>query len=95
MDAAHITYWHWWILAVALLILEVATPGFFLLWVGIAAALTGVLLWLVPSLGWEYQILVFAVLSVATIVLWRMYQKAHPPTSDPPVLNRRCGQSSG
>lgn len=95
MDAAHVTYWHWWILAIALLIFEIATPGAFLLWIGIAAGLVGVLLWFVPGLGWEYQILTFAVLSVASIVLWRRYQKTHPTKSDQPTLNRRGEQYVG
>ena len=95
MDAAQITYWHWWILAIALLIFEIATPGFFLLWIGIAAGLVGALLWFMPGLGWEYQILIFAVLSVTSVVLWRMYQKAHPTTSDQPALNRRGEQYIG
>ena len=95
MDAAQITYWHWGILAIALLIFEIATPGFFLLWIGIAAGLVGVLLWFMPGLGWEYQILIFAVLSVTTVVLWRRYQQAHPITSDQPTLNRRGEQYVG
>ena len=33
-------FWHWWLLAVALLILEVFSPGVFALWLGLAAGLT-------------------------------------------------------
>jgi len=32
-----LTYWHWFILAALLIILEVFAPGAFMLWIGIAA----------------------------------------------------------
>ena len=89
MDAAQITYWHWWILAVALLILEVVTPGFFFLWLGLSAGIVGLMLFMLPTLGWEYQLLIFAVFAVTTIVLWLKYAKKHPTVTDQPALNRR------
>ena len=39
----HIVYWHWWILAGMLLILELTSPVFFLLWLGFFAAAIGFL----------------------------------------------------
>ncbi len=95
MDADQITYWHWWILAVALLILEVATPGFFFLWLGVSAGIVGIVLFVVPALGLEYQLLIFALFSVTVIVLWLKYAKKHPTVSDQPTLNRRGEQYTG
>jgi inner membrane protein len=95
MDVAHITYWHWWILAIALLILEVVTPGFFFLWIGISAGIVGFMLFMIPTLGWEYQLLIFAFFSVIDIVLWLKYAKKHPVESDQPALNRRGEQYVG
>lgn len=94
MDAA-LTYWHWFILAAILLILEVFAPGAFLLWIGIAAAVVGSLLYLLPALGWEYQVIVFSIVSVGSIIAWKRYRKEHPLVSDEPTLNRRGSQYIG
>jgi len=90
-----ISYWHWWILAVALVILEVFAPGAFFLWLGIAAGMVGVLVYLVPSLGWEYQVLAFSLLSVISIIVWRKFFRAQPSDTDQPNLNRRGEQYVG
>ena len=90
-----LAYWHWWVLGVALMILEALAPGVFFLWLGIAAGITGGILLAVPGLSWQLQALLFAVLSVASIFFWRSYQRRHPPTSDQPTLNRRGDQYVG
>ncbi len=53
-------YWHWLILSVLLVILEIFSPGVFLIWMGLAAGLVGLLLLAFPELGWHYQLLGFA-----------------------------------
>jgi membrane protein implicated in regulation of membrane protease activity len=90
-----ITYWHWWILAAALVILEVFAPGAFFLWLGIAAGVVGGLIYLAPDLAWEHQVLTFSVLSVASIVVWRKYFRTTPEETDEPALNRRGEQYVG
>ncbi|MES9943449.1 MAG: hypothetical protein B6D77_12365 [gamma proteobacterium symbiont of Ctena orbiculata] len=85
-------YWHWLILAILLMILEVFSPGAFLLWMGLAAGSVGLLLLLIPGLSWQLQILLFAVLSVATIVLVRAFLQRRPIETDQPHLNRRGEQ---
>ncbi len=91
----HIDHWSWWILAVALLVLEVFVPGTFFMWLGIAAGVVGLLLLLMPGIGWEYQVIVFAAISLASIVLWRLYFRKHPVSTDQPALNRRGQQYVG
>ena len=51
MMVAQLDYWHWWILAAVLIIFEVFAPGAFFLWLGIAAAALGGLVYLSPSLA--------------------------------------------
>jgi membrane protein implicated in regulation of membrane protease activity len=34
-------YWNWWLLGVVLMIIEAIAPGFFFLWMGVAALLVG------------------------------------------------------
>jgi len=95
MTPEELSHWHWWILAVALVILEVFAPGAFFLWLGIAAGVVGALVYLVPSLGWEYQVLAFSLLSVISIIVWRKFFRAQPSDTDQPNLNRRGEQYVG
>lgn len=88
-------YWHWLVLGVILVILEVFSPGAFFLWMGIAAGAVGLILLASPGLEWEYQILLFAVFSLASIAIWRMILKRHPTQTDEPRLNRRGEQYIG
>ena len=64
------THYLWWILALLLIAGEVLMPGYFLLWIGLAAAAMGVVLWLVPGLAWLTQAVLFAVLAFAACVLY-------------------------
>lgn len=91
----HVDHWSWWILAVVLLVLEAFVPGTFFMWMGIAAGVVGFLLLLIPDMGWDYQIAIFAVLSVTAVIVWRKYQARHPVESDQPKLNRRGEQYVG
>ena len=90
-----LTYWHWYILAALLIILEVFAPGAFLLWIGIAAGVVGTALYFAPGLVWEYQFILFALVSVGSILAWRTYRAANPVVSDEPTLNRRGAQYIG
>ena len=93
MEELH--FWHWWIIGAGLLILEVFAPGAFFLWLAVAAGITGLVAWLVPSIGWEYQLLMFSLLSVISVVVWRNYLRKHPTETDQPTLNRRGEQYVG
>ena len=90
-----IEFWHWLVMAVALIIIEMLAPGFFFLWLGICAALVGVVAWIVPALGWEYQVFWFAVLSVGTVFASRRWLRTRTIESDMPNLNRRGAQYVG
>lgn len=90
-----VTFWQWWIAGLILLVLEVFVPGAFFLWMGVAAGVTGFVLFLAPGTGWEYQLLLFAVLSVVSILVWRIYLLKHPTATDRPMLNRRGEQYVG
>lgn len=90
-----LTYWHWFILAAILIILEVFAPGAFMLWIGIAAGVVGAVLYFIPSMTWEYQFILFSVASVGSIIAWRSYRAGHPTTTDEPTLNRRGAQYVG
>jgi hypothetical protein len=90
-----LVHWHWWAAGVVLVILEVFVSGAILLWVGIAAAVVGLVVLFVPALDWQYQFLIFGLLSVASIVVSRRYLMRHPIETDRPELNRRGQQYVG
>ncbi|NIX77981.1 NfeD family protein [Microvirga terricola] len=81
--------WAWIILGLVLAVLELIAPGVFLIWLGLAAIVTG-LLDAFLNLSWQASALVFSVLSVATVLLGRQLTrtKAQPDTQAS-FLNRR------
>ena len=92
-DALH--YWHWWVIAIVLVILELTVSGaFFFLWLAAAAALTGLVALVVPSMAWEGQLFIFALLTVISLFLWRRFKPAES-ASDMPALNKRGHQYIG
>ena len=88
-------YWNWWVLGVALMAIEALVPGFFFLWMGIAALLVGLALTILPEMAWTWQVLSFAVLSFGSIVAWRLRLRHHPTRTADPLLNRRGHQYIG
>jgi membrane protein implicated in regulation of membrane protease activity len=92
---ASLEFWHWLVLGVGLAIIEVFAPGAFFLWLGISAGIVGMIVWLIPGLDWEYQLLLFAILAIASVVVARRYLTAHPLESDEPNLNLRGHQYVG
>ncbi|NOS87894.1 MAG: NfeD family protein, partial [Methylococcaceae bacterium] len=54
-------FWYWWVIAVFLLVVEILTPGFFFLWMSVSGVVTGLCIWLIPSLSLDIQILIFSV----------------------------------
>lgn len=87
----------WWILALLLIAGEMLVPGYFMLWIGLAAAAMGVLLWLVPSLGLLAQALLFAVLAIVACVIYAQWLRPGLQRREPGSerLNRRGEQMIG
>jgi hypothetical protein len=87
---------HWLTLGLLMLVLEVLVPGAFLMWFGFGAIVTGLIAWLIPSLGWQGECLLFAALSIASVLLFRRWRQSHPPAStDQPLLNNRVASLIG
>lgn len=85
----------WWIAALVLITAEIVLPGFFLLWIGLAAAGVGTLLLVIPGLNLLTQVVIFVVLAFsACFGYWRLARqslRAQPA----PTLNRRAEQLIG
>jgi len=86
--------WNWFILAVVLLTLETVIPGVHFLWFGIAAVIIG-FLGVTTGIVWQWQVLAFALLSVATVFWVRKYARPDVAISDQPDLNVRGQQYIG
>nr|WP_298138721.1 NfeD family protein [uncultured Pseudomonas sp.] len=91
----HLSYWNWLALGTVLLILEIFGAGGYLLWIGMAAASVGAILFVFPALPWALQFVLFGVLSVLTAVFWWQRQRTSAKPSDQPGLNRRGSELQG
>jgi inner membrane protein len=88
-------YWHWWLLAVVLLIIELVLPGTFFLWMGVSALVVGGLAAFFPAMETAVELMIFALLSVVSVVAWKKYQSKHPSKTGHPTLNQGGAQYIG
>ncbi len=87
--------WSWFVLGVVLLGVEILVPGTFILWLGFAALVVGVVV-LAVDMSWQAQLLLFAALSVVFVVAWWKVARRRPAAdSDQPMLNRRAERHVG
>ncbi|MDP3784042.1 MAG: NfeD family protein [Sphingopyxis sp.] len=87
-------HWAWLTIGVLLCAAEIVAPGFFLVWLGVAAIATGVLAFLLP-IGVPMQLGVFAVLAFIALYSARRWLKNNPIVSTDPLLNQRGGRLVG
>lgn len=86
-------FWHWFVIAIILIVAEIFTMSMFALFVAIAAVLVGITSWIFPDFPVEAQFIAWSVLSLLSLVVWHFYRKANPPAeTDQPSLNRRGTQ---
>lgn len=81
--------WVWFVAAGIFLLLELLSPGVFFIWLGVAAALVGIIDNL-HDLPWQAELVLFAVFAVISVVAGRRFYKG--PAMEPadnPHLNRR------
>ncbi|NVK34641.1 MAG: NfeD family protein [Rhodobacteraceae bacterium] len=86
--------WIWCVLGLVLLVLEVLVPGAFFLWFGISAIIVGGLAFLV-NLGWQYELLIFTLLSLGSLLIGRRMMASHAPEFGDPQLNHRGSRYVG
>jgi len=95
MSELDIVFWYWWVLAVGFLAVELLAPGFFFLWLAVSAFVVGSILLMIPVTPLDVQLLLFSVLAVTSILVWRRYVSAKAQQSDHPLLNQRGAQYIG
>jgi hypothetical protein len=90
-----IEFWHWWVVAAALGALDMLAQSGFFLWLGVAALVVGLVVFFLPDLSWQGQLLAFAALAVTVLLLTRPLLRRLAGSSDQPMLNRRGDQYIG
>lgn len=86
----------WWLLALVLIGAEMIAPGYFLLWIGVAAGVMGAIVLIVPTLPVIAQALVFAALAIVICTLyWQFIRPMAEHRDDQPLLNRRGAKLVG
>lgn len=94
-------FWNWFFLAILLFALETFIPGVHFLWFGLAAMLVGLVVVGLGAMGtgdvftWPLQLILFAVVSVATVFWVKRYARPEAVKSDQPNLNVRGMQYIG
>lgn len=97
MFASLAAHYLWWIVALVLIAIEVIMPGYFMLWIGIGAAVTGLLVLLLSGLGLLAQAVAFAVLAFVSCAVYWYALRPRLPQDEPgrEQLNRRGEQLIG
>ena len=91
---AELGAWSWMIAAAILFVLELMAPGIFFMWFGVAALVTGLIVFRY-DISWQWQLLWFCGLSLASVLLANRYLRQHPLESERPLLNERATQLIG
>lgn len=92
MDQAFAAFgtWNWLIFGFILMALELAAPGVFLFWLGLAALLVGLVSFVLHP-AWQTQLLMFAVFAAAAVPVWRrLARSAGRQAESSQYLNRRA-----
>lgn len=90
-----LAYWHWVILGLSLVALEVMIPGAFFIWIGIAALILGGITFLFPLMSVTAQLLLFGIIALLVTILGRKIIRLQAEGGDTTTLNRRGQQFVG
>ena len=91
----HPLFWHWWIAGLVLVTVEAFFPGAFFLWIGLSALVVGTLLWIAPGIDILFQVCLFAVIAVGSVLLWRRLRPGRSSQPEPNRLNDRASLYTG
>jgi hypothetical protein len=83
-----ILWWHWFVLGIVLMLLELAVPAFFLVWFGLGALIVGALVAVYSSAPFALQVLAWTAFSLFFVWLWFKVFK-------PNIYKSRAGMARG
>lgn len=87
-------HWAWLTLGVILAGLEMLIPGYYLIWIALAAVVTGVLTGFLPF-GLAFQVVTFVLLALLSVFSARRFLSENPIVSSDPLMNRRGARMIG
>lgn len=88
--------WNWVIAGLLLMVLETVVPGVYFLWFGISAVLVGILMFGAgDAVSQPWQLVLFALISIATVFAVRRFANAQDVESAEKDLNQRSAQYFG
>lgn len=93
--------WNWFIVGLLLMMLEAVIPGVHFLWFGMSAMVVGGILFLLTYAGvgeamtLPWQLVIFAVVSVATVFAVRFWSDRQEVSASDLTLNQRAAQYVG
>lgn len=91
-----LTVWHWLGAGIVLLAFEVAIGTFDLLWIAMAAFITALFTLVFGSLGWQAELVVFAVAAMVLVGLGRtLFKGLRKHANTHPNLNDRTTSMIG
>lgn len=86
--------WMWMIGGILLLIAEVIAPGFFLVFIGVAALATGVFT-LLFDMPLAFQLILFTIYALVAVMIGRKVYANQAADSSDPLLNDRAARLVG
>jgi membrane protein implicated in regulation of membrane protease activity len=87
-----IEWWHWAVLGVALMVVELILPTMVLVWFGLGALLVAGAHFLFPDLSLIAKLLIWIISSVGLVVLWfKVFRPAHHKT----LIGRSSAEAIG
>ncbi|MCJ9428875.1 NfeD family protein [Kordiimonas marina] len=90
------THWTWMIALAVFLGLEMAMPGIVFLWLAIASGVMAAVVFILPDMSWEWQMVWFSILSVISVFMGRQFIRKHGEIpSENENLNRRSAALVG
>ncbi len=85
-----ILYWHWLVMGFLLLALEMLAPGALFMWFGASALFVGTLVYFVPDINWQWQVFIFAIISLSSLFAWKKLKKdSKDDDTESGTLNQR------
>ncbi|AYA41001.1 NfeD family protein [Xenorhabdus nematophila] len=87
--------WFWLCFGGLLLIAELLGTGGYLLWTGTAAVAVALITGIFPTMGWELQGVLFAILTLVSVIAWRSWLRHRPRQTSDKVLNQKTYQLIG
>lgn len=80
--------WVWGAIGLILLAMEMASGTFYMMWLGVSAVCVALMMWLFPNASVAIQLIVFALLSLGSLAIWKMFYKRAE-------THHRVGQAQG